>query len=171
MPVTKPVATTMKPAARNAKPKRGPQDRVVDVTAIEKAATRRRAVERLARIEEMRDAKRLADAGKAQREIADLLHTTQPRVHRMLRAMEGRESDAVTPEEIILRATVGDVPRADLVKRLAAFRYTFRQHAPAPFEGAVSGSWDDVKHAFVNGLLTEGEFEHVRAAAKPPPTS
>lgn len=168
MSATKPVVTNMRLNARNAKPKRGPQARLVDVAAIEKAATLRRAQERLARIEDMRDAQRLAEAGMAQRDIADLLHTTQPRVHRMLRAMEGRESEAVTPEEIILRATVGDGSRAELVKRLSAVTYTLRQYAPAPFGGAISGSWDDVKHAFVSGLLTKREFERVRAAVKPP---
>lgn len=144
------------------------QPKAVDVTAIEKAATVRRARERLDRIEEMRDAQRLAEAGKAQRDIADLLHTTQPRVHRMLKAMETRKRDAETPEEIILRATVDGTDRAALVRRLAKCKYTFRKHAPEPFEGAVGGSWDDVKHAFMTGLLTQGEYERVRDAVKPP---
>ena len=140
----------------------------VDVTAIEKSANLRRARERLDRIEEMRDAQTLERAGKSQRDIADLLHTTQPRVHRMLKAMEGRGDDDATPEEIILRATVDGSDRDALIKRLAEFRYTFRQHAPEPFEGAVGGSWDDVKHAFMTGLLSQGEYERVRDAVKPP---
>jgi hypothetical protein len=139
----------------------------VDVTAIEKSASLRRARERLDRIEEMRDAQKLERAGKTQRDIADLLHTTQPRVHRMLKAMEGRDDDA-TPEEIILRAAVDGSDRNALIKRLAEIRYTFRQHAPEPFEGAVGGSWDDVKHAFMTGLLSQGEYERVRDAVKPP---
>ena len=82
--------------------------------------------------------------------------------------MEGRVSDAATPEEIILRATVDGADRDALVKRLTECTYTFRRHAPAPIEGAVSGSWDDVKHAFVTGLLSQGEYERVRDAVKPP---
>lgn len=144
------------------------QRQIVDVTAIENAAMVRRARERLDRIEEMCDAQRLADAGMAQRDIADLLHTTQPRVHRMLKAMEGRRGDTQTPEEIILRATVDGTDRDALVERLAECACTFREHAPEPSEGAIGGSWDDVKHAFVTGLLTQGEYERVRAAVKPP---
>ncbi len=140
----------------------------VDVTAIEQAATLRRARERLDRIEEMRDAQKLALADKSQRDIADLLHTTQPRVHRMLKAMDGRTVDAVTPEEIILRTTVDGGDRDALVKRLTECQYTFRKHAPEPFEGAIGGSWDDVKHAFMTGLLSQGEYERVRDAVKPP---
>jgi predicted XRE-type DNA-binding protein len=168
--VTTTPLTKRSKAETRVRSKSQPQKRVkaVDVTAIEKAATLRRARERLDRIEEMRDAQKLAQAGRPQRDIADLLHTTQPRVHRMLRAMEGRVSDAATPEEIILRATVDGADRDALVKRLTECTYTFRRHAPAPIEGAVSGSWDDVKHAFVTGLLSQGEYERVRDAVKPP---
>jgi hypothetical protein len=161
------VATT-KPLARQAKIMPRTRAKTVDVSAIEKAAALRRARERLDRIEEMRDAQELAQAGKAQRDIADLLHTTQPRVHRMLKAMEGRSVDFTTPEEIILRATVDGADRDALVERLAEYGYTFRQHAPEPFEGAIDGSWDDVRHAFMTGLLSQGEYERVHAAVKPP---
>lgn len=161
-----------KPRARRVKPESPVRGKVVDVTAIEaaaeKAAVLRSVRDRLARIDEMRDALRLAQVGKAQRDIADLLHTTQPRVHRMLKAMEGRSTDDTSPEEIILRATVDGTDRDALVRRLASYRYTFRQRAPEPFEGAVDGSWDDVKHAFTTGLLSPEEYERVRAAIKPP---
>lgn len=32
----------------------------------------------------------------------------------------------------------------------------------------LAGSWDDVKHASMTGLLTQGEFARVRDAVKPP---
>lgn len=168
MPATKPVAHTLKPAVKTAKPRRRAAVKRVDVSAIQKRAETRRMKDRLARIEEMREAWQLADAGKTQREVADILQTTQPRVHRMLKAMEGRDPETPSPEEIILRAAVEGTPRADLVRRLAQFHYTFRQHAPEPFEGAVSGTWDEVRHAFVTGLLSEREFERVRDRVRPP---
>lgn len=149
-------------------PRQAERAKKVDVPAIEKAATVRRARERLDRIEEMRDAQKLAQAGKPQRDIADLLRTTQPRVHRMLKATEGRPADEATPEEVILRATVDAVDREGLVERLSTRSYTFRAHAPEPFEGATSGSWDDVKHAYMTGLLSQEEYERVRDAVKPP---
>lgn len=98
----------------------------------------------------------------------DILQTTQPRVHRMLKAMEDRDPESESPEEIILRAVAEGTPRHELVRRLAQFHYTFRQRAPEPFEGAVTGSWDEVRHAFVTGLLTEREFERVRDRVRAP---
>lgn len=168
MSATKPVAHTLKPAVKSAKSRRRAAVKPVDVSAIQKRAEMRRMKDRLARIEEMREAWQLADAGKTQREVADILQTTQPRVHRMLKAMEDRDPEAESPEEMILRASVEGTPRADLVRRLARIHYTFRQRAPEPFEGAVSGTWDEVRHALMAGLLSEGEFERVRDVVKPP---
>lgn len=142
-------------------------DAPLDIAAIQREAVTRRAQERLGRIEEMRRARQMALAGKSQREIAETLLTTQPRVHRMLKAMEGRPADAVTPEEIILRAAVDDTDRTALIRHLIKLDYTFREHAPEPFEGAVGGSWDDVRHAFMTGLLSAEEYEHVRDAVQP----
>lgn len=55
----------------------------VEVLAHE--AQIRRAQERLLRIEDMRAASQLKQSGMTQREIADVLRTTQPRVGRLLR--------------------------------------------------------------------------------------
>jgi hypothetical protein len=115
----------------------------------------------------MRDANQLKQAGKTQREIADILHTTQPRVHRMLRGVRAL-SDAETPEEIILRATVDDTPRDVLVKQLSTFDYTFTKFAPYPHEGSVPGTWTQVGAAHLLGLLSDEEYESVSAAVKPP---
>jgi predicted XRE-type DNA-binding protein len=140
------------------------------VTTIERIAHRariRQAEERLRLIGEMRDANQLKQAGKTQREIADILHTTQPRVHRMLRGVRAL-SDAETPEEIILRATVDDTPRDVLVKQLSTFDYTFTKFAPYPHEGSVPGTWTQVGAAHLLGLLSDEEYESVSAAVKPP---
>lgn len=168
MPSTKPAPHSLKPAPKTAEPGRRAVAKPVDVSAIQKRAEMRRVKDRLARIEEMREAWQLANAGKSQREVADILQTTQPRVHRMLKAMEGRDPEAESPEEMILRAAVEGTARRELVRRLAQFHYTFRQRAPEPFEGAVNGSWDEVRHAFMTGLLSEREFERVRDRVRPP---
>lgn len=139
----------------------------VDVAQIAGEVIVRRARERLARFEEIKAAQLLAEAGKSQRQIAEALHTTQPRVHRMLKAASA-DRDGRTPEEIILRATVDRTDRKKLIRDLSKFHYSFREHAPEPFEGARPGTWDEVRSAMVSGMLSKDEFERVRAAVKPP---
>lgn len=139
----------------------------VDVKAFAGEAKVRRAQGRLLRIEDMKAAAALSDAGMPQRQIATALATTQPRIHRMLKAVEGR-SRIAWPEEIILRAAVSRSSRAKLIDALSQLEYTFREHAPEPFEGAVHGTWDEVAAAYVNGLLSKKEYECVRAAVRPP---
>ncbi len=135
-----------------------------DVGAIARAAARRRARQRLDRIEEMRDARRLATVGQSAQQIADHLDTTEDRAFRMLKATEGRSVDEVTPEEIILRFAAGGGDRGRLVERLSACAFTYREYAPEPFDGAVSGSWDDVRRAVTEGLLSQDEYDLVREA-------
>jgi predicted XRE-type DNA-binding protein len=138
-------------------------------TAVEDIARKayvRQAQERLLLIDEMRDANRLKQAGKSQREIAAILHTTQPRVHRMLRGARAL-GDTDTPEEIILRATVHNTPRDVLVQQLSTFDYTFTEFAPYPHEGSIPGTWTQVGAAHLLGLLSDEEYENVSSAVKP----
>jgi hypothetical protein len=139
----------------------------ITVEEIGRRALIRRVRERLDLLEEMRDANRLSMAGKSQREIAEILHTTQPRVGRVLRGARVL-GEADTPEEMILRATVNASPRDVLIKQLSAYRYTFTEFAPAPHEGSVPGSWAQVGTAHLLGLLSDEECESVCAAVKPP---
>lgn len=143
-------------------------ERDLDVEAVERAALRRRAQERLDRIDDMRAAYSLHLAKKTQREIADILHTTQPRVHRMLKAMELRGNIEETPEEVILRATVEGTDRKALLERLSRMSYTFTEYAPEPFDGSKPGTWTQVKVACATGLLTREEFDEIATAVKAP---
>jgi hypothetical protein len=139
-------------------------------TTVEEIAHKaqiRQVRERLDLLDEMRDANRLKLAGKSQREIADILNTTQPRVGRILRGACAL-GEAETPEEIVLRATVEATPRDVLVKQLSTFHYTFTEFAPAPHEGSVPGTWTQVSAAHLLGLLSDEEYESVCAAVKPP---
>jgi len=139
----------------------------ITVEEIGRKALIRQVRERLDLLDEMRDATRLSTAGKSQREIAEILHTTQPRVGRILRGARVL-GEADTPEEMILRATVNATPRDVLIKELSAYRYTFTEFAPAPHEGSVPGSWIQVGAAHLLGLLSDEEYESVCAAVKPP---
>lgn len=140
-------------------------DLLSDVT---ERATVRHAQERLDRLCELRDAHELAAAGLGQREIAASLHTTQPRVHRMLR-VKGVDLQQETPEEVILRATIDRTDRSALIKALAKMNYTFKTYAPGHFDGSVAGTWDQVRAAMAAGLLTRDEYEQIRDAVDPAP--
>lgn len=137
------------------------------VEEIAHKALIRQVRERLDAIEEMRDAKRLHLAGKSQREIAEVLSTTQPRVHRILRGSKAL-SDQETPEEVILRATLNRTPRERLVKDLSTMDYTFTTYAPSPHEGSIPGTWTQVGTAHVLGLLTDEEYEEICDFVGPP---
>lgn len=139
-------------------------------TIIERIAHQaviRRAQERLLLIGEMRDAQRLKQSGKSQREIAVILQTTQPRVGRLLRGAQAL-GDHLTPEEFILRATVDGTSRSRLVKKLCAFEYTFTGSAR---NGATPGTWDQVSEAHRLGLLDGDEYRTIRSAVLPPATA
>ncbi|MDZ7883688.1 MAG: hypothetical protein U5N53_12560 [Mycobacterium sp.] len=137
------------------------------VQEITHKAELRQVQERLNLLDEMRDAYRLQQAGKSQREIASVLNTTQPRVGRLLRGARAM-GEGDTPEEIILRAAIDDTPRDVLVEQLSTFQYTFTEFAPAPHEGSVPGTWTQVSAAHLLGLLSDEEYESVCAAVKPP---
>jgi hypothetical protein len=139
-------------------------------TTVEEIAHKahvRQARERLGLLDEMRDAQQLALAGKSQREIADILNTTQPRVGRILRGARGLR-EAETPEEIILRAAVDDTHRDVLVAQLSSYPYTFTEFAPFPNDGSVPGTWTQVSAAHLLELLSDEEYESVCAAVQPP---
>ena len=134
------------------------------LTTIERIAHKaqvRDAQKRLARIEEMRDALSLEQEGMSQRDIAQALGTTHPRARSF-------ETTSITPEEVILRATVEETDRDALVKELSSFTYTATRVAPYPHDGSVTGTWSQVSAAHQLGLLSDEEYESVSRAVKPP---
>lgn len=133
--------------------------------ALHHQALQRQARQRVDLLDELRAVQNAANRNYSQREIADILATSQAKVHRMLKAIERRKGDlALDPEEVILRAFAYDTPRKKLVADLKAFSYTFGEEAPYPHEGRLSGTWDQVVAAVAQGLLSEAEFNEVRAA-------
>lgn len=142
--------------------------RTIDDIAHE--AVVRRAQERLLLLGEMRDAERLNQSGKTQREIASILRTSQPRVGRLLRGAQ-QLGDDLTAEEVILRATVDGTARSRLVERLCSLRYTFPEACPCPQGSFASGNWGQVTEAHLCGLLDDEEYEQVRSLVAPPAAS
>lgn len=136
-----------------------------NLRAIQREALQRQARQRVDRLDELRAVKNAADRDLTQRDIAELLATSQAKVHRLLKALERTGGDlSVDPEELILRAFVYDADRAKLVDDLKGFRFTFGEEAPFPHEGRLPGTWDQVVAAFAQGLLSEEEFDEVRLA-------
>lgn len=133
------------------------------------------ARDRLNRLREIRLVARQCANAMSQREIADALGITQPRVMRILKAIELRglsldDAALQTPEEIILEATVNYSDRSEMVERLKEFTYTLGESAPYAHDGYVPGSWDQVLLARAQGYLSEAEFEEICAAVRQDPT-
>lgn len=131
--------------------------------AIRREALQRQARQRIDRIDELRAAKNAADSNLTQREIAELLATSQAKVHRLLKALEPMNGDlSADPEELLLRAFVYDSDRIKLVADLKDLSYSFGQEAPYPHEGRLPGTWDQVVAGFAQGMLNKEEFNEVR---------
>lgn len=133
-------------------------------------AERRQALKRLAQrsvsdLDERRAAKRLLDLGCSQREIAEVLMTSQAKVHRMLKIIE-RKGGVITvePEEVILRAIAGEISRREMIDELKDFEYSLGTDAPYPHEDHVDGTWDQVLSAYARGLISKEEFDEVKTA-------
>ncbi|MFK0002215.1 hypothetical protein ACIQTZ_19325 [Paenarthrobacter sp. NPDC090520] len=137
-----------------------------DIAALHRGALQRQARQRVDLLDELRAVHNASSRGMNQREIADVLVTSQAKVHRMLKAIERRPEvlSAEEPEEIILRAFAYDTPRAELLQKLKSLTYTDGEDAPYPHEGRLPGTWDQVVGAFAQDLLNESEFNEVRAA-------
>ncbi|GAA1134817.1 sigma factor-like helix-turn-helix DNA-binding protein [Nocardioides aquiterrae] len=123
-----------------------------------------RAWSELTELEQTRSALLATEDGMAQREIARLLGVSQTEVHRMLRRARtvSRDWFATTPRELILEYNAGIISRGMLVGRLGGVA----EGAGGPGElddGYKPDSWDEVRDAYLDGLLTEEEYEELRA--------
>jgi len=137
-----------------------------DLAALHRGALQRQARQRVDLLDELRAVHNASARGMNQRQIADILVTSQAKVHRMLKAIERRPGilSAEEPEELILRAFAYDTPRRELLEKLKSISYTDGEDAPYPHEGRISGTWDQVVAAFGQELLDEAEINEVRMA-------
>lgn len=136
-----------------------------NLQALHHQALQRQARKLVDDFDELKAAQNAARRGLSQRDIADLLETSQAKVHRLLKAVERRGGNLEAgPEEIALRAFAYDTSRSDLVQTLKKFPYTDAQDAPYPHEGRIPGTWDQVVTAWAKGLLSDEEFEEIKGA-------
>lgn len=135
------------------------------LAAIHHHALQRAARRRIDVIDDMRAAKQAEDRDLTQREIAEILVTSQAKVNRMLKAAARRprimDQD---PEEMILRAFAYDASRHELIEKLKQYPYTGGQAGPGQEDGYIQGTWDQVVVAYAQGLLSDAEFDEVRTA-------
>nr|WP_046284143.1 helix-turn-helix domain-containing protein [Mycobacterium sp. UM_NZ2] len=138
-------------------------------TAEEQVIVRRRAVDRLKRIGNIRAAAQLSEAGATATQIAERLGIAEPTVHRLQAGARVLGDVEGSPEEMILRAFVDGTDRAELVVALSVYPYTFPEYAPYPHEGKTLSTWDQVEAAAVAGFISRDEFLRIHAAVNPPP--
>lgn len=125
-----------------------------------------RALRELVEIEQIRAALNAERDGRTQREIGRLLGVSQTEVHRMLRRAKNAVTDwvRVAPRELILRYRAGLISRGTLLGRLNGLDEG--QVAPHSGDGYTPGTWDQVRDAFMDGLLTEDEYEDLREQSR-----
>ena len=125
-----------------------------------------RALRELVEIEQIRAALNAERDGRTQREIGRLLGVSQTDVHRMLRRAKNAGTDwvRVAPRELILRYRAGLISRGTLLGRLNDLDEG--QVAPHSGDGYAPGTWDQVRDAFMDGLLTEDEYEELREQSR-----
>ncbi|MFT3873150.1 MAG: hypothetical protein QM714_10965 [Nocardioides sp.] len=125
-----------------------------------------RALRELVEIEQIRAALNAERDGRTQREIGRLLGVSQTEVHRMLRRAKNAGTDwvRVAPRELILRYRAGLISRGTLLGRLNGIEEG--QVAPHSGDGYTPGAWDQVRDAFMDGLLTEDEYEELRKQSR-----
>lgn len=139
-------------------------------SASEKFAENLRKVaakENLVEIERIRAVAAASQSGMSQREIADLLDTSQPDIHRVLRRVNsGSGIPEVSPNEVVMRATVGEISRKAMLDALRNMDYSIGQSDPTGGDGYLAGTWDQVKRLVGKHFVTESEYERLRLALR-----
>ncbi|WP_382309958.1 winged helix-turn-helix transcriptional regulator [Herbiconiux sp. UC225_62] len=127
-----------------------------------------RSQRELADLHLRRDILRLDDEGLSQRTIAELVGLSQPEVSRRLKRRR-LASFEESPREIILHRAVGDCTSEQMMQRLLAMTMTSSTpSADAAHDGAVSasGTAAQLGQAYLDGLLTEKEYDQLRGGVK-----
>jgi len=121
-----------------------------------------RALSELLQVNEERAVERASADGRTQREIAAALGKPQTQVHRILRRARLSESEARTPaREVILQYKSGAITQGmmiGLLRGAAEGSSAGGQHD----DGYAPDDWDEIRSAYMTGLLTEAEYEELR---------
>lgn len=126
------------------------------------ALRRSRALAELLEIDEERAVLRASDAGYPQRTIAQSLGKPQTQIHRILRrARLGETNMRTTAREVILQRQAGAITQGmmlGLLKGAAEGTSALGEHD----SGFMPDDWDEIRSAYMSGLLTEVEYEELR---------
>lgn len=118
--------------------------------------------------------RRAVAAGIAQRRtqatIAQDLGISQAEVSRMLQVLrEHPEFLEETPGTVIARYTLGQIDRAELVRTLGGWQFTFGEFEPDAFwPEYAGGSWDQVESAWLHGEIDRDTMAQITAQVNPP---
>lgn len=138
------------------------QDRAVSAASPLEELRRVSALQELLSITEERAVARAAADGRTQREIAAALRKPQTQVHRILRqARLGEASRRASAREVILQFRAGVISEGmmiGLLRGASEGKSGGGQHD----EGFVRDDWDEIRTAFLSGLLTEDQYESLR---------
>ena len=110
-------------------------------------------------------------AGHTQREIAAALGESQSTVHRLIRRARARQQ-AETPSAIDARFQLLRYLAGELESRgeLSGFLTGARAGEFAPgnqVDGYLPDSWDEIRTAFLDGLIDADLYEYLRTALRP----
>jgi len=134
-----------------------------DDSSPETALRQVRARTELCGLAEVRVVRQATKAGLSQRAIAKLLGTSQTNVHRLLRQSRAVD-DRRGPREVILCYVAGEISRGALIGSLSDLARG--SHPEDGGDGYLPGTWDEVRAAFLDGLLAETDYEELRAALR-----
>lgn len=147
------VATQLRSTTSDPQHRRTPQEALRGVRA-------RRELLAIEESEQVLDAER---AGMTQRQIASELGRSQTDVHRLLRkARAGLPSEA---RRLILQAVAGEISRGTMVGRLKSHMVEGVEAPGEQVDGYEPGELDEVRRAFMDGLISESEYNEIRGVA------
>ena len=124
-----------------------------------------RALKELLRINEERAVQRAVADGRTQRDVAAALGQPQTQIHRILRRARLSESETRTgAREVILQYKAGVVTQGMMIGLLQkAARGTSDEGVHD--SGYAPDDWDEIRSAYMTGLLSESEYEELRGGA------
>ncbi|UAJ78990.1 Lrp/AsnC family transcriptional regulator [Leifsonia sp. ZF2019] len=149
------------------------------IAKLTSAPQRRRAVAAIAEIAAGREQRELAerrirrgiyamhDAGLSQRDIARVAGLSQPEVSRRLKRREVVPATEVTPREIILQRSTGEISSTEMLKLLKGMTFsssTPRKRSATDGAAGALGTTKQLAEALHDGLLSDEEYEAVRRA-------
>ena len=121
-----------------------------------------RALTELLDIYEERAVSRATADGRTQREVAEALGRPQTHIHRTLRRARISEADQRTSaREVILQYKAGAMRQGMMLGMLTGSAEGTSAEGLHD-DGFAPDDWDEIRSAFMTGLLTEAEYEELR---------